>query len=190
MIIVGNALVSEDILERKFACQLSACKGGCCVGGDAGAPLEDEEVKIISSELDNIRPFLDSKRLELIDKVGFSALDSDGELGTLCETTGECVFVVYTNNIAKCGIESAYYAGKTWFKKPLSCHLYPIRAKKYGDYVAMNYHNWDICAPACKAGESSQMPVHVFLKEALTRKMGPKWYQELEEVAAAWNENP
>lgn len=186
MIIVGNALVSEDILERKFACQLNACKGACCVQGDSGAPLENEEVEIIQSEFEQIKPFLDSERLALIEEKGFSTVDSDGDLGTLCQPSGECVFVVYTNNIAQCGIEQAYYAGKTWFKKPLSCHLYPIRAKKYGDYMALNYHNWEICAPACKAGAENQIPVHEFLREALTRKMGPVWYKELEQVANAW----
>lgn len=186
MIIVGNVIVSEDILERKFACQLGACKGACCVKGDAGAPLEQEEVEIIAAELENIKPFLPLEGLDYIQEHGFSTVDPDGETGTVCRPTGECVFVNYENGIATCGIEKAYYAGKTWFHKPLSCHLYPIRAKKYGEYTALNYHNWEICSPACKAGEEQKISVHRFVKDALVRKFGPKWYGDLEDVAEAW----
>lgn len=189
MIIVGKALVSEDILERKFACQLNACKGACCVQGDAGAPLEEEELEIIEKELPSIMPFMSEEGRKLLGERGFHEIDSDGDLGTVCAPTGECVFVNYNNGIAVCSIEKAYLQSKTWFKKPLSCHLYPIRAKKYGEYIAMNYHHWDICSPACKAGEEGNVEVHKFLREALIRKMGPKWYTELEEVAAAWKEN-
>jgi hypothetical protein len=183
MIIIGKALVSEDILERKFACQLHLCKGACCVQGDAGAPLQLEEIEIIENEFSNIRPFLDPERIEFIRQHGFHSKDVEGETGTACLPGGECVFVVYTNDVAQCGIERAYNAGKTWFKKPLSCHLYPIRSKKYGEYTALNYHNWEICAPACKAGAESKIPVHEFLREALIRKMGPGWYKELEAVS-------
>lgn len=188
MIIVGKVLVSETILERKFACQLNACKGACCVQGDSGAPLDEEEINIITDELENIRPFMAKEGLDLLGERGFYETDADGELGTVCRPTGECVFVNMENGIAICSIERAYYANKTWFKKPLSCHLYPIRAKKYGDYIALNYHHWDICSPACKAGEEMKLPVHTFLREALVRKLGPSWYSELEEVATAWAE--
>lgn len=186
MIAVGNALISEDILERKFACQIQKCHGACCIQGDAGAPLDEEEIAIIETELPNIIPYMDSAGKEYMDVYGFHTIDSDGDLGTVCRPSGECVFVVYTNNIVVCAIEKAWAENKTWFRKPLSCHLYPIRAKKYGEFVAMNYHNWDICSDACKAGEEMQVPVYQFLREALVRKMGPAWYGELEEVAKAW----
>lgn len=186
MIIVQNVLVSEDILERKFACQLDKCHGACCVQGDAGAPLEPEEITIIEKELPNITPLMESEGLGVLNQRGFHTMDQEGDTGTSLRPGGECLFVVYENGVAACAIEKAYNAGKTWFKKPLSCHLYPIRAKRYGEYVALNYHQWEICTPACKAGEELKIPVHAFLRDALTRKFGPTWYGELKAVAEAW----
>ncbi|MBL7812772.1 MAG: DUF3109 family protein [Bacteroidetes bacterium] len=189
MVIVGNALVSEEILERKFACQLGQCHGACCVQGDLGAPLEEEEVQILEQEMHHFMPFLSEEGKAEIALRGYAEQDPEGEWVTVCRPTGECVFVNYDGAVAVCGIEKAWQAGKTWFRKPLSCHLYPIRAKKYGEYVALNYHNWSICAPACKAGEELKVPVHHFLREALVRKMGPSWYKELEAVASDWPAN-
>jgi hypothetical protein len=186
MLLVGKVLISETILERKFACQLQSCKGDCCIQGDAGAPLEQDEIEIIEKELPSIKPFMSADGRSLLEKEGFSVEDEEGETGTVCQPGGACVFVVMENGIAGCSIEKAHAAGKTWFKKPLSCHLYPIRAKKYGEYIALNYHHWDICSPACKAGEELKVPVHRFLREALVRKLGPSWYKELDEVAEAW----
>ncbi len=190
MLIVGNALVSEEVLTRKFRCAIESCKGACCVHGDAGAPLETEEIEIIQQELEAVKPFMSDSGLKLLSERGFSETDSfDGEAVTVCEPSGECVFVVYDSaGIAGCAIEKAYYSGKTWFRKPLSCHLYPIRAKKYGEYTALNYHQWSICSDACAVGEKEQIPVYSFLREALTRKMGPSWYEELEAVARLWEQ--
>lgn len=186
MIIVGNALISEEILEQRFLCQLDKCHGACCVQGDAGAPLDLAEIDRLADVLPNIRPFLSSDGLWEIDQGGFSETDREGEPVTRCLPTGECVFVVYEGPVAVCGIEKAWLAGATDFRKPVSCHLYPIRAKKYGDYIALNYHHWDICSPACKAGIENQVPVHRFLRDALVRKMGPEWYDELEAVYLGW----
>jgi hypothetical protein len=186
MIIVGDVLLSEDILEKKFACQLQKCHGACCVQGDAGAPLEPEEIEIIQHELDAIRPFLESTALQSIGQNGFYETDESCEAVTRCLPGGECVFVVYEGKTAVCGIEKAWLAGATAFRKPVSCHLYPIRAKKYGEYMVMNYHNWEICKPACAAGEELKMPVYRFLREALIRKKGEEWYGELEQVAFSW----
>lgn len=186
MIIVGKVIVSETILERKFACQIATCKGACCVQGDSGAPLDAEELEIITEELPHIRPFMSVEGIGFLDSGGFHEVDEDGELGTRCRPNGECVFVNFDGEIAVCSIEKAHLAGKTWFRKPLSCHLYPIRAKKYGEYIALNYHNWDICSPACKAGEAAGTFVHHFLRDALVRKFGPSWYKELDAVAEAW----
>ncbi len=190
MLIVGNALVSEEVLTRKFRCAIESCKGACCVHGDAGAPLESEEIEIIQQELEAVKPFMSDSGLKLLSERGFSETDSfDGEAVTVCEPSGECVFVVYdSNGVAGCAIEKAYHSGKTWFRKPLSCHLYPIRAKKYGEYTALNYHQWSICSDACVVGEKEQIPVYSFLREALTRKMGPSWYEELEAVAKLWEQ--
>ena len=188
MIIVGNALLSEDILEKKFVCQLDKCKGACCVQGDAGAPLLHEELNVIENVMDKIKPYMRESALQLVEDTAFFARDPrDGELVTQCEETGECVFVNYDDNgIAKCTIEKAYNQGEIGFKKPISCHLYPIRAKKYGTHIALNYHQWEICSDACKAGEEFKVPVFRFLKEPLIRKMGEDWYQELEQVVEDW----
>lgn len=186
MVIVGKVIVSENIFERKFACQIDLCKGACCVQGDAGAPLEEDEIEVIQEELPNIKPFMSKEGLAFLNEGGFSEIDVEGDLSTRCRPNGECVFVDFDGDVAVCTIEKAHLAGKTWFRKPLSCHLYPIRAKKYGEYVALNYHQWEICSPACKAGEEGNVKVHQFLRDALVRKFGPSWYKELEAVAEAW----
>jgi len=186
MLIVGNALVSEDIIEKKFACDTRACLGACCVKGDAGAPLLASEIEIIENELPSIKPFLSEEGLRNIEKQGFYTSDPEGESVTICLPTGECSFLVYEGLNATCGIENAHKEGKTDFKKPISCHLYPIRAKQYGEYTALNYHKWDICEPACRRGEDENIPVYAFLKEALIRKMGEAWYEELSAIANEW----
>jgi hypothetical protein len=187
MLIVEDVILSENILERKFVCQLDKCKGACCVEGDAGAPLLHSELAEIANSLEKIKPFMTDEGRDLLERRGYYTRDPEGELVTECADDGACVFVRYSENgITQCAIEQAYEAGVTDFKKPISCHLYPIRAKKYGSYVAMNYHDWEICSPACAAGSTLNVPVYEFLKEALTRKMGAKWYESLEEVAAAW----
>ena len=187
MLIVEDVILSEQILERKFACQLDKCKGACCLEGDAGAPLLHSELTEIGSRIEAIKPFMTEESLALLDKNGFYTRDSEGDLVTECHGAGACIFVRFTETgITQCAIEQAHAAGTIDYKKPISCHLYPIRAKKYGSYLAMNYHDWDICGDACKAGSEMNVPVYVFLKEALTRKMGAKWYTALEEVAAAW----
>jgi hypothetical protein len=188
MIIVGNALVSEDILEKKFACQIDKCKGECCVQGDAGAPLLKDEADIILDIYDKIEPYISAEGIAEIKENGFVTRDTDGDLVTVCRSSGECVFVVYeSNGIASCAIEKAHTAGDIDFKKPISCHLYPIRTKKYGSYIAMNYHHWDICNDACKAGSEMNVPVYEFLREAIIRKMCEEWYKELSEIAKDWS---
>ena len=189
MIIVGNALISEDVLEKKFACQIDKCKGECCVQGDAGAPLLKDEADIILEIYDKIEPYISEEGIAEIQKNGYVTRDTDGDLVTVCRDSGECVFVVYEDNgVASCAIEKAHADGVIDFKKPISCHLYPIRAKKYGSYIAMNYHHWDICGDACKAGVEMNVPVYEFLKEALVRKMGEEWFAELSEVAKEWHQ--
>ncbi len=187
MIIVENAIISEDILEREFICQLDKCKGACCVQGDAGAPLLHEEIAIIEENLDQIKTEMHKDGLALLDKEGFYTRDPDKELVTVCAPTGECVFVTYDElGRTNCAIELAHKKGKTHFLKPMSCHLYPIRAKRYGAYTAMNYHHWEICSDACAAGKEFRIPVYEFLKDALIRKMGESWYNELLQVAKDW----
>lgn len=182
MQIIGEVMVADAVLERKFVCQLDKCKGQCCVDGDAGAPLETEEIEIIQSELENIKPFMDQEGLKYLQENGFWEKDAEGDLTTVCRPAGECVFVFYNQNgYATCAIEEAWNQRKTNFRKPISCHLYPIRAKAYGEFTAINYHDWEICSDACQAGRELKVPVYAFLKEALIRKFGVKWYQELED---------
>jgi hypothetical protein len=188
MILLENTIVSEDVLDKHFICNLSACKGACCVEGDFGAPLTEEEIRTLSSEIENLKPFLSHEGLAAIAQNGFWEHDSDGDLVTTCLPTGECNFSLRdTNGTLKCGIEAAYKAGKSSLYKPLSCHLYPIRISKVSAYEALNYHKWDICAPACALGKEHQVPVYQFLKEALVRKFGADWYQELDAIATQYN---
>ena len=139
MIIVGDALVSEDVIERKFICQLDKCKGKCCIQGDAGAPLLHDELSIIEGLIEKVRPFMSDEGLKLLAEEGFYTRDIDKDLVTSCSSNGACVFVrIESDGTAKCSIEKAYEKGKIDFKKPMSCHLYPIRAKRYGKYTALN----------------------------------------------------
>lgn len=178
MEIVDQVMLADAIFERKFVCQLDKCKGACCVGGDAGAPLEETEIAIIEKELEAIKPFMDAEGLSLLSEKGFWEIDEEGDKSTTCRAGGECVFVYYNQTgYASCAIEEAWNQRKTNFRKPISCHLYPIRAKQYGEYTALNYHDWEICADACKAGNELKIPVYEFLGEALTRKFGKSWYE-------------
>lgn len=181
MILVGNAVLSDDIKENFFVCDLEACKGACCVEGDSGAPLEDDETKILEEIYPFVKDYITEEGRQVIAAQGTWVIDSDGDKVT--PTLGanrECAYALYDERgILKCGIEQAYLAGKISWKKPISCHLYPIRVTKYDQYDALNYNRWHICDPACQLGKSLQVPLYVFLKEALVRKYGEAWYAEL-----------
>ena len=188
MLIVGNILVSEDILEKKFVCDLNACKGACCVQGDAGAPLLDEETGILEEEYENFKAYLRPEGREAVSREGAFTIDSDGDLVTPLVGNKECAYTIFdTNGNASCGIEKAWLDGKTAFRKPISCHLYPIRVKQLVDIEALNYHSWDICKPACKCGSSLEVLVYRFLKDALIRAYGDVWFTQLEEIGQEWN---
>jgi len=187
MFAVGMHLVSEDVLEKKFVCDLNACKGACCVEGDSGAPLSDEEAGIIEDDWEAIKPFIPKEGVEVIEKEGNFMIDNDGDVVTPLVNGAHCAYTVFTpDGTATCGIELAWKAGKTKFRKPISCHLYPIRVTKLKDCDALNYNQWDICKPACTCGEKLQVPVYKFLKDALIRKYGEAWYAELEEFAEVY----
>lgn len=182
-----GTLISEDLFEERFVCDLQACKGACCVEGDSGAPLEPEEAKQMQELWPTIRPYIPEKGQRAIDQHGVSEVDIDGELvTTLVEGRGECAFTVFENGIALCGIERAWRDGKIPFRKPISCHLYPIRVTKLRYHVGLNYHRWPICKPACSCGARLNVPVFRFLKDPLVRQFGAEWYAELEEIYAAW----
>lgn len=182
-----GTLISEDLFEERFVCDLQACKGACCVEGDSGAPLEPEEAKLMQELWPIIRPYIPEKGQRAIDQHGVSEVDIDGELvTTLVEGRGECAFTVFENGIALCGIEKAWRDGKISFRKPISCHLYPIRVTKLRYHDGLNYHRWPICKPACSCGVKLNVPVFRFLKDPLVRQYGAEWYAELEEIYAAW----
>lgn len=177
---IGDKVVSTQIFERKFVCDLNACKGACCVEGDAGAPLTFEEVSILEDDLEAIKPFMRKEGIEAIEKTGVFYMDQDNEPVTTLVNNSECAFVYFDEKgITKCAIEQAHKEGKTDFKKPISCHLYPIRVKKFNDFKALNYDKWHICDPACSCGESLNVPVFKFLKEPIIRAFGEEFFQEL-----------
>ncbi len=184
MIAVGHTLVSEDVFEKKFVCDLNACKGECCVAGDSGAPLNKAELPIINSVLPFVTPYMTVKGIEAVNEYGAYVLDDDGDYTTtLVNDTAECAFVYFDETqIAKCAIEKAYADGKINWKKPISCHLYPIRITEFNGYDAVNYHHWHICKPACVCGNQLNVPVYKFLKTPLIRKYGEDWYNELDNI--------
>lgn len=188
MVIVQDILVSDEVLTEQFLCKLDACKGACCWEGDYGAPLEPEELQVLQRIYEPIKPFLLPESVAVIEKAGLYKYFEDlGLHGTQLLDNGACVFLAFEpNGVAKCGIEKAWEAGATDFKKPISCHLYPIRVVKNEElgFEAINYDRWDICSPACSAGKAAKLPVFRFLREAIVRKYGESFYEEMEAAAA------
>lgn len=181
MIKVGEVLVSDDIKDVEFVCHLEKCKGACCVEGDLGAPLEEGELEVMKQIQEQVRPYLTEGGLAAIKAQGPYILDEDGDYSTPTIEGRECAYAHYNEQgILKCGIEQAYLDGKINFRKPISCHLYPIRVttNKKG-FEAVNYHKWSICSAACTFGKSLQVPLYKFLKDPLVRKYGQAWYDEL-----------
>ncbi len=182
---LGKTIVSEDLLEKEFVCNIGACKGECCVSGEAGAPVTEEEVQILKDIYPKVKPFLRPEGIAVIEAEGTHVLSKRNELETPLVNGAECVYVTFKDNgTASCGIEDAYNAGEISWKKPISCHLYPVRVQDYSEFAAVNYHKWPICNDACTLGKELKVPVYKFVKEALIRKFGEHWYAELEKVAA------
>ena len=194
MIAIDNTLISEDVIDKKFVCDLQACKGACCVAGDSGAPLDKDELKILDKVLDKVKPYMLPKGIKAVEKHGTYVVDEDGDYTTtLVSPKAECAFVYFDEKkTALCAIEKAYLEGKIDWKKPISCHLYPIVAKKgkYGDYERLNYEpREDICKPGCLNGEALQVPVYQFLREPIVRKYGEEIYEALDTIAkGGWEE--
>lgn len=188
MLLIQDILVSDEIIEEQFVCNLNACKGACCWEGDFGAPLTTEELHTLETIYDDVKPFLTAEGRDSIKNKGlFTYYKEAKEYGTTLMENESCVFVSYDKlGIARCGIERAYKAGATGFKKPISCHLYPIRIaeNRKSGFVGLNYDQWDICSTACELGKKEQMPVFRFVKEALIRKFDRDFYDELEKAAS------
>ncbi|MDD2633872.1 MAG: DUF3109 family protein [Bacteroidales bacterium] len=191
MIDIDNKIVHFDILEKNFICDLSKCKGICCVEGDSGAPLEEKEAEIIEKLLPTIYNRLTAEGKSEIDKKGVWMIDIEGDLTTtILKNSGACVFTQYDDKgIAYCAIEKAWEEGLVDFRKPISCHLYPIRIKKYNDFDAVNYDVWSICKDAIKLGDKKNVKIYQFLKEPLIRKYGEQWYEDLCSCAKLLEEN-
>lgn len=185
MIAIDNTLISEELLDQKFVCDLNACKGACCEEGDLGAPLTLEEVDDIEANLPGIRPFMSAEGRDLLaSEIGFYEMAPDQELVTTTLDGKACVFAVKsTEGQWQCAIELAHKAGKSNFLKPVSCHLYPVRLREYPTFTAVNYHEWDICKAACACGERLSVPVYRFLKTPLIRRFGQVWYDDLDAYA-------
>ncbi len=184
MIEIEDKILSRELFEKKFVCDLSACKGACCVEGSSGAPLTEEEIYILEDIYEDVKPYLPKKGIKAIEKQGTWVIDADGDFTTpLVGEEKECAYTIFENGMALCGIEKAHKEGKVKFKKPISCHLYPIRNKQYEKFEALNDDVCHLCKPACACGEKLQVPVYKFLKDALVRKYGKEFYKMMEAVA-------
>ena len=181
MIVIDNTIISEDIRDIRFCCDLKKCKGDCCVEGDAGAPLEEEEISLLEDFIDEIKPYMTNDGIKVIESNGIFDYDENGEYVTSLINNRECAYVYFEDDITRCAIEKAFEEGKINFQKPVSCHLYPIRITKHKDFEAVNYHKWYICQSACTLGKDINLPLYKFLKEPLVRKYGEEWYLKLVE---------
>ena len=177
---IDDILVSSDIFTEEFCCDLDACKGICCVEGDAGAPVTLDEIGGIEDALDTVWDDMSASAQAVVDKQGVAYTDRDGDLVTSIVGGKDCVFTCYEGGCCLCALERAYRSGKTGFCKPISCALYPIREKRLGNgMIALNYNRWDVCRDAVKKGRELHLPVYKFLKEPLIRRFGAEFYEKL-----------
>tara|TARA_S200000501_G_scaffold378748_1_gene443304 strand:+ start:4296 stop:4865 length:570 start_codon:yes stop_codon:yes gene_type:complete len=184
MLSIENTLISDELISEDFVCNISRCKGECCVAGEAGAPLEKKETTFLEKNFLKIKPFLNPKGIKSIEDQGVFVKGTDGDFETPLVDGEECAYTVFSESgIASCGIEKAHNQGAIDFQKPISCHLYPVRVQSYEKMVAVNYHNWSICSDACNLGNTLKIPIYQFVKKALIRKFGKAWFEALEEFA-------
>jgi hypothetical protein len=189
MIQIGKTIISLDIFESYFLCNLSACKGSCCVEGDSGAPLTDDEALQIELYYPVFEKYISIINKNEVEIQGTSVIDKDGELVTPLHNKRECVYTFIDEaGITKCAIEKAFLNGEIPFRKPVSCHLFPIRITEYNDFDAINYQELAICSPGRECGTKNKLPLYQFLKEPLTRKYGEEWCKEVE-IAAEYLKN-
>lgn len=190
MIQIQQALLSDDLFEEQFICDLCKCKGQCCVDGESGAPLTQEEYERINEILPEIWNDLSPKAKALINRQGIAYRDDDGELVTSIINGEECVFTWFDEEgVCKCVIDTAFREGRINVEKPISCHLYPIRLTEYTGFTAVNYHRWSVCKPAVKLGRKEGVPLYLFLREPLIRHFGEEWYREVCEAAVRRKNN-
>ncbi len=187
MLKIGDTLVSLDVIEKYFVCDLQRCRGICCVHGDSGAPLEKEEAAQLEHLYDKYKSFMQEEGRRAVEEQGTSVIDSDGDLVTPLIRGRECAYAFRDDDgIYKCAIETAWQKKKIPFRKPVSCHLFPVRLQKYEDFTAVNFEFWKDCRPALEQGRRKDVRVYEFLQEALTRRFGKAWYKELKGAARAY----
>ncbi len=181
MIEIDDKIVSADLLRECFACDLAACKGACCVEGNAGAPLEANEVNTLEREYEAYKPYMTPEGIAAIEQQGFMVIDEDGDYTTPLVDDAECAYSCCENGITFCAIERAWKEGRTPFRKPISCHLYPIRLVRFSNgTTGLNYHRWSVCETARICGERAGIPVYKALREPIIRKFGEDFYRALE----------
>jgi hypothetical protein len=190
MIQIGDIIVSRDLFDNHFICHLEACEGNCCVCGDSGAPLEEEEALALAEYFEKIKPYMRTEGVRAVSQQGTWVIDGDGDKVTPLIGRDECAYVVFDEGIARCAIEQAYDAEAIPFRKPVSCHLYPIRVSKLNKGIALNYHRWSVCEPARILGEKEGIPVFRFLMDPIIRVYGESFYDELETVYRELKNNP
>lgn len=178
MIEIGRAILSREIFDTCFACDLTRCKGACCIEGDSGAPVTDEEAHIIESEFSVLSAYIPEEHKLEISKQGFTLIDKDGDRVTPLVNNRQCAYSYFEKDILKCSIEKAWEEGKTSFRKPVSCHLFPVRISEYRHFDAVNYQEIEICKPGREHGLSEKTPLYKFLKEPFLRKYGAEWVEE------------
>jgi hypothetical protein len=182
MRIIDKTIISDEVTTVHFACDLPKCKGACCIEGDGGAPLEEEEISMLEDHIDDIRPFMPEAGIREVGRIGVFDYDAAGKYVTPLVDGRECAFVYFEDRIARCAIEKAFTEGKILFHKPVSCNLYPIRIKPLKGNDAVNYHRWHICDPALDNGRKHKIPLYRFLEDALVRKYGRAWYDRLMKI--------
>lgn len=181
MIEIDGKIVSDDILTECFACDIARCKGECCVDGNSGAPLEMEEADILEEEYENYKPYMTPEGIESVERQGFMVVDCDGDYTTPLVDDAECAYSYRENGITLCAIEKAFREGKCSFRKPISCHLYPIRLISLSNgTTGLNYHRWNVCSSACENGRKLGIPVYKSLREPIIRRFGEEFYKALE----------
>ena len=187
MEVIKDTLISDDLYESKFVCDLSSCKGACCVEGDSGAPLDEEECSILDDIYGEVKPYMSSEGISEIENQGTFVMDVDGDLVTPLVNNRECAYVYFTDDGGtRCSIESAYNDGKISWKKPISCELFPVRIKEYPTFTAVNVQFLDICNCACSLGKELQIPVYKFLKAPLKKRFGTEWYEQIDKIGCGF----
>lgn len=183
MIVLQNTVISDDVRDQFFVCNLEKCKGACCVEGDLGAPLDENELDLLEQHYEAVKPYMSAAGVKAVEEQGKYIKDWEGDYSTPTIGNRECAYAIYEDDLTlKCAIEQAYIDGKIDWKKPISCYLYPIRITKYDGFEALNYDRWSICSAACNFGQDLGVRVYQFLKEPLILKYGQDWYNELEQL--------